>query len=443
MTIKRLAALLLASAALPLAPAGAAAHGELSVAASIKPVHSLVAGVMEGVGTPALVVRGAGSPHTYSLRPSEARALDRADVVFWVGEDLEAFLVSPLSTLAADARVVALSEAPGIVLLPFREGGAFDAHAHDHGEADHGHDHGGADHGHDHADADHGHDHAEADHGHDHAEADHGHDHAEADHGHDHAEADHGHDHAEADHGHDHAKADHGHDHAEADHGHDHAGADHGHDHAEADHGHDHAEADHGHGHDHAEADHGHDHAEADHGHDHGAHDMHVWLDPMNAQAMVRQIAEALAEADPEHAAIYRDNAAAMAARLDGLVTEVDAELAPVRDRGFIVFHDAYHYFEDRFGLEAAGSITVSPETMPGAARIADIRERVADLGATCVFAEPQFEPRIVEVVVEGTDARAGVLDPLGADLEDGPDLYFDLIRGLASSFRTCLAEAS
>jgi zinc transport system substrate-binding protein len=114
-----------------------------------------------------------------------------------------------------------------------------------------------------------------------------------------------------------------------------------------------------------------------------------------------------------------------------------------VKDKPFIVFHDAYHYFENRFGLAAAGSITVSPEVAPGAERITQIRAKLADTHAACVFAEPQFEPKIISVVIEGSSARSGVLDPLGATLEPGPDLYFKVLDNLAGSFRDCLMPAS
>ena len=130
-------------------------------------------------------------------------------------------------------------------------------------------------------------------------------------------------------------------------------------------------------------------------------------------------------------------------ARLDALVSEVSVDLKPVQDKGFIVFHDAYQYFEKRFGLTAKGSITVSPEVMPGAERITEIRARVQELGAACVFAEPQFEPKLVATVTEGTNAKSGVIDPLGTSLDAGPNLYFQLIRNMASSIKSCLSESS
>ncbi len=171
--------------------------------------------------------------------------------------------------------------------------------------------------------------------------------------------------------------------------------------------------------------------------------DPHVWLDPVNAKALVHEIEEALVEADPANAAQYEANADALTARLDALISEVETEVAGLGDQGFIVFHDGYHYFEDRFGLKAAGSITVSPEVMPGAERISELRATVQNAGVACVFSEPQFEPRLVATITEGTSAKSGVLDPLGAELENGPDLYFQLIGNMATSFKECLSPST
>ena len=380
-----------AAAALMIGWSGWAAEAP-KVVTSIAPVHSLVAGVMEGVGEPGLLVRGGGSPHSYSLRPSDARALEQADVVFWIGEDLETFLSRPLNALAGDAEVVELAKVPGIRLLDSREGGAWEGHDHSaHAEAKHGHD----DHAHD--------DHAKADAHDDHAHDDHAHD--------DHAHDDHAHD--------DHAHDDHAHDdHAKAD-----AHDDHDHDkHAHAEHEHD---------------DHAHE------GHAHGHKDLHIWLDPQNAKRIVEAAVAELSEQDPAHAARYKSNGEAVLARLDALDKELASTMESIRELPFIVFHDAYHYFEDRYDLNAAGSITVSPERKPSAKRLSEIREKVADAGAVCVFSEPQFEPALVETVVEGTPARTGVLDPLGAEIEPGPDAYETLLRNLASSLQDCLRPSS
>ena len=203
----------------------------------------------------------------------------------------------------------------------------------------------------------------------------------------------------------------------------------------------------HDHGHDgHAESDedHGHGkHAEADEDHDerrkHAAHDLHVWLDPANARAMAELIVETMSAVDPANASVYAKNGRELASRLDALIKEVDETLAPVRGKPFIVFHDAYQYFEKRFGLTAAGAIALAPERLPGAQRVAEIRERLRETSAACVFREPQFSSSLVDVVVEGTNTRTGVLDPLGAAMEDGPELYFSLVRAMAASIRKCL----
>ncbi|BDA84826.1 zinc ABC transporter substrate-binding protein [Aureimonas sp. SA4125] len=303
------------------------------VVVSIKPIHSLVAAVMQGVGEPKLIIDGAASPHTYTMKPSNAADLEAADIVFWAGDGLEAFLKKPIETLGAKAKSVELVDAPGLIQLKFREGGAFDAH-------------------------------------------------------------DHGHEHHEGEEGADHAAAEH-----------DHAA-----------------------------------HADGDHEDHHGGVDMHFWLDPENAKAMVAMIEKTLADADPADAARYAENAAALGARLDTLTATTKAALAPVGGKPFIVFHDAYQYYENRFGVVAAGSITVSPETLPGVQRISEMQAKVRDLGATCVFAEPQFEPKLVTVVTEGSDARTGILDPEGASLDKGPDLYFQLIDGITASLKECLS---
>ena len=308
-----------------------AANADVSVVTSIKPVHSLVSGVMQGVGSPTVIIEGAGSPHTYSLKPSQATQLQDADLVFWMGDELEPFLVDAAQNIARNAELVNLFDSHGLKKIRFREGGMFDEHD------DHD----------------------------------------------------------------DHAKDDHD------------------------DHGHDkHAKDDHD-----------------DHGH--GEFDPHVWLDPINAKAIVHEIEEALVKADPKNAKKYEANAVRMAGKLDQLVTELRAQLQPVQGKGFIVFHDAYQYFEQRFGVAAIGSITVSPEVMPGAERVKDLREKIRDLRATCVFSEPQFEPKLVRTLVDGTGAQTGVLDPLGSSLTKGPDLYFELVREMARSLKECLSAKS
>jgi zinc transport system substrate-binding protein len=295
------------------------------VITSVLPLGSIAAAVMEGIGEPGLLLEPGASPHAYSLKPSQAQALDQADVIFWVGPDLEAFLTRPLEALGGDARLVALAAASGIELLPYREGALFDADTED---DDHAHDH---------------------------------------------------------------------------------------------DHDHDHA----------------HDHD--DHGH--GAMDGHIWLSPANARVMAEAMATTLADIDPAHAEAYTANAKGFADRLDAVEAEIEAILAPVRGRPFVVFHDAYHYFERAFDIEAAGAIHLNPEVPPGAARVAEIQARIGELDAACVFAEPQFQPRVVQTVIEGSTAKSGVLDPLGGEIALGPDGYPALLLGLATSLADCLAD--
>ncbi|HEV7248411.1 MAG TPA: zinc ABC transporter substrate-binding protein ZnuA [Shinella sp.] len=336
---KAVRALFLSTALLAAGPLAARAEVP-NVVVSIKPIHSLVAAIMQGVGEPDLIVEGAASPHTYSLKPSNAAALQDADVVFWVGHGLEAFLEKPLEALGSKATVVELDDAPGLEKLHFREGGPFEAHEH---EGEEGHEH--------------------------------------------------------AAEGHDHGKE---------------------------------AEEAHAHG------------EEAGHeGHEHGEFDMHLWLSPDNARAIAAETAKVLSDKDPANAEAYKANLASLNDKLAALDKEVAETVAPVKDKPFIVFHDAYQYFEHHYGVHAAGSITVSPETLPGAERLTQIRDKVKTLGATCVFAEPQFEPKLVNVVIEGTPAKSGTLDPEAATLEPGPDLYFTLMRSIATSLRDCLGRAS
>ncbi|MAN75606.1 MAG: zinc ABC transporter substrate-binding protein [Rhizobiales bacterium] len=304
-----------------------------NVVATIKPLHSLVAGVMEGVGTPELLIEGAASPHGFSLCPSDAGKLESADLVFWIGENLETFLDGPLDTLSAGATKVEMMNIEGMNIRELREGGLFEVHSHDDEHEEHEHE--------------------------------------------------------------------------------------------------EHAEDEHVDEDDHAHED--------EHDHEHG--DAHLWLDPQNARLMVAAIADALIAADPENAEAYNANGQALAARLDALQAEIDARLEPARGKPFFVFHDAYHAFEESFDIEASGSFTVNPEIAPGAGRMTELRAVVEQQGAACLFAEPQFSPQVIETIAEGTGARIGTLDPLGADIADGPELYFTLMNTMADNLLDCLAD--
>jgi len=169
--------------------------------------------------------------------------------------------------------------------------------------------------------------------------------------------------------------------------------------------------------------------------------DPHLWLDPRNAVALTRAMGELLARLDPQHAGTYRANAADQVHRLRALDERLGARLAPLADRPYLVFHDAYQYFERRYRLSYAGAVTVDPGRSPGARRLAELRERVRDEGIQCLFVEPQFEPRLARVIAEGTGIRVATLDPLGAGIEPGPGLYFELMRGMAEGFRGCLLD--
>ncbi|AUG52263.1 zinc ABC transporter substrate-binding protein ZnuA [Thalassospira marina] len=314
-------------------PAAAWAADAPKVVASIKPIHSIAAAIMQGVGEPELLVKGAASPHTYSLRPSEAKALQNADLVIYVSPELEGFLEKPLTSLSTNAKVMELAEATGVKTLEMREGGAFEPHHH--GDDD------------DHDDGDH-----------------------------------------------------------------------------DEDHDHDHADADHDHDHEH-------------HHHDEG--DPHIWLSPENGKAIATDIADQLAEIDPDHADFYRANLKSLLGKIDATKDDLASRVSTVKDKPFIVFHDAYQYLEHSFGLQAVGSITISPDRKPGAKRLHDIESKITSSGAACVFAEPQFKPAIVQSIVADTGARTGTLDPLGANIDAGPNAYLDILSQNIDSLASCL----
>jgi zinc transport system substrate-binding protein len=187
-----------------------------------------------------------------------------------------------------------------------------------------------------------------------------------------------------------------------------------------------------------------------DHDHAHGAakatatpNDAHLWLDPENGKAILTHLASVFAEVAPAHKAVFEANARAAAERIDRLRDEISRDLKPVIAKPFIVFHDAYQYFEHRFGLTTAGSITLNPDVQPGAKRLKSLRTRLEKGGTVCVFAEPQFEPKLVATLIEGTAVRRGTLDPIGVALPAGPAAYESLLRGLASDLKACLAAPS
>jgi|AntRauTorcE11898_2_1112593.scaffolds.fasta_scaffold01363_6 zinc transport system substrate-binding protein len=328
-----------ATFALALLTAVPAAADAPRVVVSIAPLHSLISAVAGDRAEPHLIVPAGQSPHTFSLAPSDARALARADIVFIAGGATDRFLESSLDSLAGEASHARLMDMEGVQTLEARSGGAW-RHDHDHA--------------------------------------------SEENEEHDDAHA------GDHDEGHD------------DEHGDDHEAA-------------------------HKES------ADAD-------IDPHAWLDPRNAIAFVRVAAERLARLDPEHADGYRANADAAIERIEAIDAALREQLAPVTERPYLVFHDAYQYFERRYRLTPVGSIVVDPGRPPGARRLSELRDRIEAEGVNCLFVEPQFEPRIASTIAEGTGARIAELDPLGAGLSPGPDLYPELLRQLGASLRDCLA---
>ena len=301
------------------------ANADLKVVASIKPIHSLASYLMDGIGKPDLIVDGYSSPHGFALKPSHAKMLQEADIIFYVGEDLENFLEKPLKSIAKKAEKIELMEIKGLNKLKFRERNIFDGHD------DHGHDEDG------------------------------------------------------------HKQDEHD------DHGHDEDGHE---------------------------------------GHAHGEYDPHIWLDPENAKVILNEMVEHLIENDEKNASTYKKNLKNAEKDLDKLVKKVKSDLN--KDFKSIVFHDAYQYFEERFNVNVMGAFTVNTDVMPGAEQLAEIREIIEHDKVSCIFSEPQFNPDIINAVAKDMNIKTGVLDPLGATLEPGKDLYFDLIKNMSKSFKGC-----
>ena len=215
---------------------------------------------------------------------------------------------------------------------------------------------------------------------------------------------------------------------------------DHGHkeddhdDHAKKEDGHDDEHKDeHGHDDDHKKEghdEHGHE------GHAHGEFDPHIWLDPLNAKVILKEMAKHLIENDQKNASVYKDNLKKANKDLDKLVKQVKSELN--KDFKSIVFHDAYQYFEKRFKVNVLGAFTVNTDVLPGAEQLKEIREIIEHDKVTCVFSEPQFNPDIINAVAKDMNISTGVLDPLGATLTPGKNLYFDLIKNMSKSFKGC-----
>ena len=288
-----------------------------NVSVDIAPLHSLVASVMNGVGVPSLIIPPGSSPHDHQLRPSEAKAMQDANIVFWMGEELTPWMENAVKTLSSNASVTTFLENDKTSLLEFREGALFEAHDHEE-EHDDEHD----------------------------------------------------------------------------DEEHDEQG--------------------------------------------HGSHDPHAWLSPNNAKAWLDVIAAQLSSYDTENAGVYFTNAASAKSEIEMMIAEINLALDPIRGGKFIVFHDAYQYFENDFDFQASGAISIGDASDPSPARIAKIQKRIRDEEINCVLAEPQFKANLVQTVMEGSQANTNVIDPLGAGLKPGILLYNKLIKNMAQSLADC-----
>ena len=288
---------------------------DVKVVTSIKPIHSLAAYVMDGVGKPNVIVDGYNSPHGFSLKPSHAKMIENADLIIWVGEDLEAFLEKPLDSIAKKATKVELMDLKGIKKLKFREKNIFEGH-YDHGHKEDKHD------------------------------------------------------------------------------------------------------------------DHGHE------GHAHGEHDPHIWLDPMNAKVIIKEITNQLVKLDSANSAKYKANSKKAIAHIDALTKSIKKDLN--KNSRVVVFHDAYQYFENRFGIKVLGALTVNTDVLPGAEQLAEIREVIEHEKVNCIFSEPQFNPSIIKTIAKDTNIKTGVLDPLGATIDKGKGMYSELLKNMSSSFKGC-----
>ncbi len=347
------------------------ANADIKVVASIKPIHSLASYLMNGVAKPDLIVDGYASPHGFAMKPSHAKMLQNADLIFWVGEDVENFLEKPLGSIAKKAEKIELMQIKGLQVLKFRERNIFDDHD---------------DHGHDDHDKKEDHD--------SHAKKEDHDDHGKKE---DHDDHDKKEDHDS------HAKKE----------DHDDHGKKEDHD-------------DHGKKEDHD------DHER----HAHGEFDPHIWLDPINAKVILNEMVEHLIENDPKNEAKYKSNLDEALKDIDKLTIDVMTELS--NSVSSIVFHDAYQYFEKRFNVNILGAFTVNTDVMPGAEQLAEIREIIEHDKVACVFSEPQFNPDIIKAVAKDMNIKTGVIDPLGATLNPGKDLYFSLIKNMSASFKGC-----
>ena len=296
---------------------------DIRVVTTIQPLHSLVSNVMDGRGDLSLILEGSASPHNFTLKPSHAKMIEKADIIFWFGEDLETFLEKPLKSIPNKAKIISFMKLSEIPKLKFREKNIFGDHDdHKDGHKDEHDDH----------------------------------------------------------------KDEHGHKDA--------------------------------------------------HGHAHGEFDVHLSLDPSNAKIILKEVAHVLSEVDPSNAEKYNQNANKTITKIDRMIIDIDKSIN--KSARFITFHDAYQYFEKRFGVASMGTLTVNPDVQPGAKQVSEIQKLIKEKNIKCIFSEPQFNPKLINMIAKNTNSKTGVFDPLGSELASGQLLYFKLIRNLANNLKGC-----
>ncbi len=306
-------------AALSIALSGAAVQrADAAVVASLKPLGFIASAITDGVTETQVLLPDGASEHDYSLRPSDVKRLQNADLVVWIGPEMEAFMNKSAQSIS-DKNKVTVAQLDGVKPL-LMKGGDDDEHDH---EGDHDHV--------------------------------------------------------------------------------------------------------------------GHESEKGDAHHHHGDYNMHLWLSPEIARLSAVAIHDKLVELMPQSRAKLDANLKDFEAQLATADKEVGNELAPLKGKGYFVFHDAYGYYEKQYGLTPLGHFTVNPEIQPGAQRLHQIRTQLVEQKATCVFAEPQFRPAVVEAVARGTSVRMGTLDPLGTNIQLSKESYATFLRQLANQYSSCL----
>ena len=281
-------------------------NAEVKVVTTIKPIHSLVAGVMDGLGSPSLIVDGSNSPHNFSLKPSHAKMIEDAEIIFWAGEDLETFMIKPLESIANNATKVSFMDLDSIIKLKFKEENILEVEGYDD----------------------------------------------------------------------DHDK------------------------------------------------------------HADGEFDAHIWLDPKNAIEIVNEIAKTLSLKDPNNKNVYYSNAEKLNHSLNELIKKINLSIN--KDARFIVFHDAYQYFEKRFDVSSAGALILNEEALPSAKKVSEIHKIIKKQNINCIISEPQFNPNIIKSIAQDSSILTRSFDPLGSSFDTNKNLYFEMILSLSNSLKDC-----